>query len=264
MRNNVLPTLTLVGAGPGDPDLITVKGIKALRKADVVLYDALVNPELLMYAPNARKIYVGKRRGNHSFNQDEINKLIVRSAYKYGHVVRLKGGDPFIFGRGAEELKYAELFGLNTDIVVGLSSSTAVPGNAGISLTERGVSESIWVITGTTRKGSLSKDVALAAGSTATVVILMGMQKLPEIVYAFQNENRGDTPAAIIQEGTSMNEKIGIGVIDSIEEIVDSQSLSSPAIIVVGEVVKNMHRSGILVHKNQLTDNSLKSQFNYL
>jgi uroporphyrin-III C-methyltransferase len=238
MRISIKPKVTLIGAGPGDPDLITVKGVKALKNANVILYDALINRELLAYAPNAKLIFVGKRKGLHSFTQDEINELIVRNAFEYGNAVRLKGGDPFIFGRGSEEIDYIESFGIETEVVPGISSSMAVPASQGISLTKRGVSESFWVITGTTSERKLSHDVYLAAQSTATVVILMGMSKLSEIVAIFKKFNKTEVPTAIIQNGTTKNEKLGLGTIDNIEEVVAQQQLSSPAIIVIGEVVK--------------------------
>ena len=238
MKLNIKPKVTLVGAGPGDPDLITVKGVKALKNAKVVLYDALINRELLEYVPKeAKRIFVGKRKGMHSFTQDEINELIVKNAFEFGNAVRLKGGDPFIFGRGAEEIDYIESFGIETEIVSGISSSMAVPASVGIPLTKRGVSESFWVITGTTTERKLSNDVYLAAQSTATVVILMGMSKLSEIVSVFKKYNKSNVPTAIIQNGTTANEKIGVGTIDSILEVVEQQKLGSPAIIVIGEVV---------------------------
>lgn len=238
MKNKVKPKVTLIGAGPGDPDLITVKGVKALKNADVVLYDALVNRELLAYAPTAKLIFVGKRKGYHRYSQGEINELIVKSAFEYGNAVRLKGGDPFIFGRGSEEIDYIESFGIETEVVSGISSSMAVPASQGISLTKRGVSESFWVITGTTSERELSTDVFLAAQSSATVVILMGMSKLSEIVSIFKKFNRNEVPTAIIQNGTTKNEKLGLGTISTIEEVVTQKQLSLPAIIVIGEVVK--------------------------
>jgi uroporphyrin-III C-methyltransferase len=132
-KNNIYPKLTLVGAGPGDPDLITIKGIEAIASADVILYDALVNKELLSYAPaDALLIYVGKRNNNHTYTQEQINALIIDSAFSYGHVVRLKGGDPFVFGRGYEELAHAELFNIQTSVVPGISSSIAVASLQGI------------------------------------------------------------------------------------------------------------------------------------
>ncbi|WP_455169482.1 uroporphyrinogen-III C-methyltransferase [Aegicerativicinus sediminis] len=239
LNRDTTPKLTVVGAGPGDPDLITLKAIKTLKVANVVLYDALVNEDLLSYVnPNAETIFVGKRKGCYAYHQDQINDLIINRAFSKGHVVRLKGGDPFIFGRGAEEIDYARQFGLQTAVVPGISSSAAVPAYQGIPLTKRGASESFWVITGTTKSHKISQDVALAAASTATVVILMGMSKLSEIVQSYKKVGKHETPIAIIQNGTTPLEKVGIGTIEDIEKIVEKEQLSSPAIIVIGEVVR--------------------------
>lgn len=233
------PILTVVGAGPGDIDLITLKAIKAIKSANVILYDALINEELLKYASeNVELIFVGKRKGCYAFQQEQINELIVAKAKEKGHVVRLKGGDPFVFGRGAEEIDYVRKFGLETYVVPGISSSMAVPAYQGIPLTKRGASESFWVITGTTKQHKLSADVALAAKSTATVVILMGMGKLSEIVQIFSKENKQDTAVAVIQNGTRENENVGIGSIKTIEHIVAQKQLANPAIIIIGDVVK--------------------------
>jgi len=234
------PKLTVVGAGPGDEELITLKAIKAIESADVILYDALINESLLKYASeNVELIFVGKRKGCYAFQQEQINELIVNKAKEKGHVVRLKGGDPFIFGRGAEEIDYVRPFGLETYVVPGISSALAVPAYQGIPLTKRGSSESFWVVTATTKDHVLSKDVALAAKSTATVVILMGMHKLAEIVKTFYVENKKNTPVAIIQNGTRENEKVGIGTIRNIQQVVNKQQLKSPAIIIIGDVVQD-------------------------
>ena len=232
------PKLSVVGAGPGDPELITIKALNTLKDAKVVLFDALINRELLEYAPQAQHIFVGKRKDKHRYSQDEINELIVKYALERGHVVRLKGGDPFIFGRGSEEINYAKSKGLETAVVSGITSSIAVPANVGIPLTQRGTSESFWVITGTTTQKKLSEDVRLAAQSTATVVILMGMAKLAEIVDIFSHYGKKDTPVGIIQNGTTNNEKSGFGTIKSIEKVVAEKQLTAPAIIVIGEVVR--------------------------
>ncbi|MFD0964858.1 uroporphyrinogen-III C-methyltransferase [Pseudofulvibacter geojedonensis] len=249
MRNKA--QLTVVGAGPGDIDLITLKAIKVLKQANVVLYDAIVNTDLLEYVnPLAEKIYVGKRKGCYSYQQEQINELIVSRAYSNGHVVRLKGGDPFIFGRGAEEMEYASRLGVKVNMVPGISSSLAVPAYQNIPLTKRGSSESFWVITGTTKNHQISKDVALAAKSTATVVILMGMSKLKEIVALFKAEGKNDLPVAIIQNGTTSQEKVGVGTVTTIEKIVQEKELSNPAIIVLGEVVN--HRERILNIKSRV------------
>lgn len=232
------PKLTVVGAGPGDPDLITVKAIKALKDADVVLYDALISSELLEYCkPEAEKIYVGKRPGE-SHSQDAINFLIVEKAYMYGHVVRLKGGDPFIFGRGMEEIEYAKSFGLETAYIPGISSSVAAAGYANIPLTTRGVSESFWVITGTKTDGSLSNDLEMALQTSATIVVLMGMNKLSQISAICQRIGKEHLPVAIIQNGTTNQQKIGVGVAKDLKEIAENNQLSNPAVIILGEVVK--------------------------
>jgi len=229
--------LTLIGAGPGDPDLITLKGIKALQKAKVVLYDSLAHPALLEYCPaDCVKVLVGKRFGKTSCGQDEINNLIVEYANQYGEVIRLKGGDSFIFGRGYEEIIFAAQHGIESEIIPGISSSYAVPALAGIPLTSRGLSESFWVITGTTKSHALSKDVALAAQSTATVVVLMGLHKLDEIVGIYAGIGKIDEPIAIIQNGTLENQKVVSGRISNIQPLAKISEISSPAIIVIGQV----------------------------
>jgi uroporphyrin-III C-methyltransferase len=248
--------LTVVGAGPGDIELITLKAIKTLENADVVLYDALVNEELLDYAKNAELIFVGKRKGCYAYQQEQINELIVSRTKSAGHVVRLKGGDPFVFGRGSEEMEYAASHGLEVAMVPGISSSLSVPAYQNIPVTKRGSSESFWVITGTTKEHKLSADVALAAKSSATVVILMGMSKLPQIVELFKGEGKADMPIAIIQNGTRDNEKVGVATIATIVDVVEKEKLSNPAIIIIGEVVK--HREALVEAKNQYSQQNSK------
>lgn len=243
MIEKIKPKVTLVGAGPGDPELITLKAVLALNKADVVLYDALIDKSLLKHAPaQAIKIFVGKRVGKHSCPQDDTNRLCVEYALKHGHVVRLKGGDPFVFGRGAEEIDYIETFGITTEVIPGITSAIAVPGSVGIPVTKRGVSESFWVITATTTHSELSRDIAIAAQSTATVVILMGTKKLPEIVKAYRQAGKSDLPVAIIQSGTTKEEKIVAGTIVDIEAKAKSSGITAPAIIIAGEVVRESYR----------------------
>ena len=233
------PALTLVGAGPGDPELITLKAIKALEAADIVLYDALVSKEILALIPaETPAISVGKRAGTHSYTQDEINTLIVDFAFLYGHVVRLKGGDPFVFGRATEEIEFASGYGISIRVVPGVSSALAVPASISIPLTSRGISESFWVVTGTTMTGALSSDVALAAQSTATVIILMGLKKLHEIMAIFEGVGKGETSVAVIQNGTLPTQKNVIGTVSSIVNLVEKEELGSPGIIIVGDVVK--------------------------
>ncbi|MEP1086523.1 MAG: uroporphyrinogen-III C-methyltransferase, partial [Algoriphagus sp.] len=221
----------------GDPELLTLKGVKALNDADVVLYDSLVNEEILQHANRALLVFVGKRKGNHSHTQDQINELMVNYATEFGHVVRVKGGDPFVFGRGKEEENYALENGIEVNVIPGISSSVAVPTSVGIPVTARGVAESFWVITGTTSKRELSKDLNLAAQSSATVVVLMGMSKLKEIVEIYTSVGKADLPVAIIQDGTKAEQKEVIGTIENILEICTNQGIKSPAVIVLGEVV---------------------------
>ncbi len=230
--------VSLVGAGPGDAELITLKGLRALRSADVVLYDALVSKDLLREAPtDARLVYVGKRAGRHHFKQEEINLLIVQMAFQHGHVVRLKGGDAFVFGRGQEELEFVRAFGVEARVIPGISSSIAVAELQEVPLTRRGVSESFWVLTGTTRSGELSDDVRLAAQSRATVVILMGMRKLGQIAALFRDRGRGAVPVMVVQSGSTRSERVALGTVDTIEAEVKARGLGSPGIIVIGEVV---------------------------
>lgn len=233
------PKLTLVGAGPGDPDLISLKGIRALADADVVLYDALVAPSLLDFAPvKSIKVFVGKRSGKHHMSQQTINELIVSYALSHGHVVRLKGGDPFIFGRGQEEIEYARNFRVSTAVVPGISSATALPGLQGIPLTHRHINQSFWVMTATTSGGELARDLRKAMETNATLVILMGMKKLPQICSTFFEMGQSDLPVAVIQNGSMPNEKTVTGCMHNICDKVAENGLGTPAIIVIGEVVR--------------------------
>ncbi|HSZ24410.1 MAG TPA: uroporphyrinogen-III C-methyltransferase, partial [Cytophagaceae bacterium] len=181
--------------------------------------------------------FVGKKKGVCQFKQEDINTLIVTHALAHGHVVRLKGGDPFIFGRGHEEILYAQAFGIETETIPGISSSYSIPELQGIPLTRRGINESFWVITGTTQNHTVSSDILIAAKSTATIVILMGMTKLKEIVEIFLTEGKAETPIAIIQNGTLPEEKIALGRINTILSITEQTQIGSPSVIVIGEVV---------------------------
>ncbi len=232
------PKITLVGAGPGDPDLITLKAIKALQSADVVLYDALVNQALLNHAPeHAHRVYVGKRSGDHSYSQSAVNKLMIDYALNYGHVVRLKGGDSFVFGRGYEEVEFADAYSIKAEVIPGISSSISVPALQGIPVTHRGLSESFWVVTGTTADGKISQDLYQAAKSKATVVVLMGIKKLAEIAAIFDTAGKSRLPVAVIQNGSMENEKMVVGTVSTIVEAAADKKIDSPALIIFGEVV---------------------------
>ncbi|MGX5819754.1 uroporphyrinogen-III C-methyltransferase [Chitinophaga lutea] len=231
--------VTFAGAGPGDPGLITLKALQALGKADAVLYDALVNPALLDLAPAAAiKTYVGKRYGCQAYSQEEINRLMVVYAQQYGHVVRLKGGDPFIFGRIAEEMEALAEAGIPYYIIPGISSALAVPATMGVPLTCRGTAESLWITTGTTRSGEISHDLYLAAQSTATIVILMAMSRLAAIMEIFVAAGRAEMPVAVIQHGTLPEERMVVATVETIAALAEKEGIANPAVIVVGETVR--------------------------
>jgi len=252
---NRTPKVSIVGAGPGDKDLITVKGLKALQTADVVLYDALVDVSLLEEAPkDSIKFFVGKRAGLPCKKQEEINDLIVKHAFEFGHVVRLKGGDPFVFGRGHEELLYVKNFDLPVTVIPGISSAISVPLLQGVPVTRRGISESFWVLTGSTKNHQLSHDIRLAAQSSATMVILMGIRKLAQIVHILTEANKDDVPFMIIQSGSTKNEKVVLGTAASILEKAKAHKIGTPGIMVIGEVV-SAHPNYVQNIKNLLIEN---------
>ena len=230
--------ITLVGAGPGDPELLSLKGVETLRAANAVLYDALVSTDLLDYAPtDAVRLFVGKRAGNHAYKQEEINQLLVDYARKYGHVVRLKGGDPYVFGRGNEELRHAQRHGIPVEVVAGVSSALGLAEGHGIPLTGDGTADSFWVITGSTRSGQLAEDVVIAAKNDITAVILMGINNLAAIVDCYQRERKGKTPVAIIQNGSTPNERILIAEVDMVLTEAENQQIGAPAVIIIGHAV---------------------------
>jgi uroporphyrin-III C-methyltransferase len=250
------PFLSLIGAGPGDPDLITLKAIKTIGKAKVILYDALVNESLLEYAaPDAIIRFVGKRYNCHSISQQGINDLIVDMAYSYGHVARLKGGDPFVFARAAEEIAAAHEAGIGVEVISGVSSALSVPASAFIPVTCRGIAESCWITTGTNQAGELSGDLELAARSSATVVILMAMSKLEEIMDIFASHGKRDTPVAIIQEGTTSRQRVITGTVKDILYRAEAAAITNPAVIVVGEVVnlglKHQQNNSYCLHEKR-------------
>jgi uroporphyrin-III C-methyltransferase len=240
MPDHRKPKLTLVGAGPGDPEYLTLRALNVLRSADIVLHDALVSEGILNLIPrNIPIISVGKRAGAHSVKQDEINSMILECCQMYKNVVRLKGGDPFVFGRGMEEIEFATKHDIETAIVSGISSAIAVPAALGIPVTARGVSESFWVVTGTTMSGAISHDIRLAAQSTATVVILMGLNKIEEIMHIFSSVGKAETPVAVVQNGTLPSQQAVVGTVSTIVDLVGEEKIKSPALIIVGEVVRH-------------------------
>ena len=225
----------LVGGGPGDPDLITVKGLKLLRRADVVLYDRLVASELLNEAPDtAELILVGKTPGKHSLVQAEIDRLMVEKAQTAEVVVRLKGGDPFIFGRGGEECQVLADAGIPFEVVPGVSSIQAVPAYAGIPLTHRDLASQFTVITAHDRDSNLPNWNNLPR--QGTLVFMMGVAHLAEIVAGLRAHGwPKDTPVAVIHRGTTCEQQVVTSTLDQIA--VQASHLKPPSIIVVGEVV---------------------------
>ena len=230
------PELFVLGAGPGDPELITVKGYKILQQANVILYDNLANKALLDIAKaDCEKIYVGKHPYGSYTPQETIHEMIKHYAFTKGSVVRLKGGDPFIFGRGFEEIMYAREQGIKTHFIPGISSMQA-SGFLDIPLTHRAMSEGIWIITGTKKDGTLSADLKLAMQSNATVVIYMGMKQIDSITETYVTEGRGQTPAAIIQHASLPHQKAVKGLVRDLPEMAAKHQLTYPAIIIIGEV----------------------------
>jgi len=228
--------LFVVGGGPGDPELITLKGYRVLKRAEVILYDNLINKKLLELAPEGcEMIYVGKQPYGNYTPQEVIHELIKEYALTHKVVVRLKGGDPFIFGRGYEEVLFAEKHGIPAHYIPGISSMQA-GGFNGIPLTHRGVSESMWIITGTKKDGSLSKDLKCAINSSATVVIYMGMKKLVEIAAIYKDAGLGGMPAAIIQHATLPNQKMVVCKAEDLCKAAAEGGLTYPAIIIIGKV----------------------------
>lgn len=227
----------IVGGGPGDPGLITVKGLDCLRRADVVLYDRLIAQELLHEASaHAELIDVGKEPKRHRRSQDEINALLIEKARQGKIVVRLKGGDPFVFGRGGEECQALAEAGTRYEVVPGVSSAIAVPAYAGIPVTQRGVTTAFTVVAGHTG-GSDSTIDWEAVSRIGTIVFLMGVEHLPEIVEQLIAHGRGvDTPVALIREGTTQNQSLVIGMLQDIVE--KARDITPPAVLVVGEVVR--------------------------
>jgi uroporphyrin-III C-methyltransferase len=231
--------IVLVGAGPGDPELITLRGLRWLRRADVVVYDALVEPALLAEAPEqALRIFVGKMPGRHCVPQSATTALLLHHAERGRLVVRLKGGDPFVFGRGGEEALACARAGLAVEVVPGVSAAIAAPAAAGIPVTHRGLASSFAVVTGheDPAKGSAAVDWARLAGAVDTLVVLMGVAALPRIAAELVAAGRSlDTPAAVIGAATTPGERVVAGTLADIAE--RARGIASPATLVIGAVV---------------------------
>jgi len=232
----------LMGAGPGDPGLISVKGADCLKDADVIVYDRLLDERLLDAAPSgAERIYVGKAAGEHIKPQEEINRLLVTRAKEGKTVVRIKGGDPFVLGRGGEEAEALVQNGISFEVIPGVTSAIAVPAYAGIPVTHRGLASSFAVITGheDPAKESSSINWEKLATGVDTLIFLMGMKNLPQIAIKLMEHGRpSNTPVAVIEEGTRPEQETVVGSLDDIVARVEEYRLTAPAIIIVGDVVK--------------------------
>ena len=229
----------LVGAGPGDPDLLTLKAARLLQTADVVVYDNLVSAGVLnLVHAGAEKIYVGKQTNRHTLPQSEINQLLVTLAQQGKQVVRLKGGDPFIFGRGGEELELLAAHHIAFEVVPGISAASGVSSYAGIPLTHRDYAQSCIFTTGHLKDGTLNLDWPTLARPHQTVVIYRGLGALPEITrQLLQHGAAADRPAAIVENGTTAAQRVVTGTLQTLAALVLKQQLKSPSLIIVGEVV---------------------------
>jgi uroporphyrin-III C-methyltransferase len=234
-RERARPLVTLIGAGPGDPELLTLKAARALGAADVVLVDELVNRGCLAHArSDARIIEVGKRGGCKSTPQAFIEKLLILYAKENKNVVRLKGGDPFVFGRGGEEAEALRSLGIGVEVIPGITAGTAVPAALGIPVTHRSVARGVTFVTAHTKDGAEPNWAALAAGGT-TLVFYMGLRNLPKIVAGLLGAGMaGETPACIIENGTLKTQKQRVTTLARLS----AQGFEGPALIVVGEVVR--------------------------
>lgn len=230
----------LVGAGPGDPELITVKGLRAIQEADVILYDRLINEELLKYAkPEAELIFCGKLPNYHHLQQETINYFLMQHAKEGAKVTRLKGGDPFVFGRGGEEAEFLAEHEVEFEVIPGITSGIAAPAYAGIPVTHRDYSASFAIVTGHRRKEENEelKWAALANGID-TLAIYMGVKNLPYIRdRLITNGKSPETPAALIHWGTRSEQKTVTGTLATIEEAAQKEKIKNPSIIIIGEVV---------------------------
>ena len=236
----------LVGAGPGDPDLLTFKALRLMQKADVVVYDRLVSaPVLDMVRRDAEKIYAGKAKANHAIPQENINQLLVRLAKEGKRVLRLKGGDPFIFGRGGEEI--AELIDENIEfqVVPGITAASGCASYAGIPLTHRDYSQACIFVTGHRRDGCDDLNWEMLSHANQTVVFYMGLDNVAGICSSLKAHGRAaNTPAALVEKGTTAEQRVFVGDLDSLPEIIAHNEVHAPTLILVGEVVALHHRLG--------------------
>ena len=232
----------LVGAGPGDPELLTRKAERVIRAADVILFDALVGTGVYeLFPPGVVLIDVGKRADNHTYKQEDINRMLVEQASMHDTVVRLKGGDPYVFGRGGEEAEVLAQEGIEFEVIPGISSAIAVPAYAGIPVTHRDLASSLTIITGheDPTKGKSALNFEALARMQGTIVILMGIGQLRENARALvSNGKPSGTPVAVIERGTTDKQRVTTGTLATIADLADANGVETPAIVVIGEVVE--------------------------
>ena len=250
----------LIGAGPGAPDLLTLRALRAIEAADVVVYDRLVSTEILDFAPSrAPRIDVGKASGDHPVPQRRINDLLVRLAHRYGHIVRLKGGDPLIFGRGGEEAAHLAASGIAFDIVPGVTAAQGAAAELALPLTIRGVATGLRYVTGHRQNnGALDLDWAGLGDPQTTLAIYMGLSNMPEIARAMIAQGRDpQTPAVAVSCATTPQQRCAFGVLGDIADIARGEQLASPVLFIIGEAVERIPARGELAIKAEHRDDAL-------
>jgi uroporphyrin-III C-methyltransferase/precorrin-2 dehydrogenase/sirohydrochlorin ferrochelatase len=231
-------SVALVGAGPGDPELLTLKAVRLIEAADAIVHDRLVSPSILGLAPRALKFYVGKARDRHAVPQHEINALLVRLAGEGLRVVRLKGGDPFIFGRGGEELEALVASGIPCEVVPGISAANGIAASAGIPLTHRDHAQTCVFVTGHLKDGTMELDWDALARPRQTLVVYMGLSALPMLCAELVRHGlAAATPAALVENGTTPRQRVVAGTLSTLPERAMAAGVASPTLIIVGDVV---------------------------
>jgi uroporphyrin-III C-methyltransferase/precorrin-2 dehydrogenase/sirohydrochlorin ferrochelatase len=230
----------LVGGGPGDPDLLTFRALRLMQQADVVVYDRLVSKQVLeLVRRDAEKLYAGKERDNHAIPQEDINQLLVRLAKEGKRVLRLKGGDPFIFGRGGEEIETLAAEGIPFQVVPGITAASGCAAYSGIPLTHRDYSQAVVFVTGHLQDGTVNLNWKALAQPNQTVVFYMGLHGVSAICEGLTSHGMpASTPVALIQQGTTLNQRVFVSTLEKLPELLQKESIKAPTLIIVGEVVQ--------------------------
>lgn len=245
----------LMGGGPGDPELLTIKAVRALSESDVVLYDELVNPEILSHCgKQAEQILVGKHKGHHRYTQDEINSLTARLALEYPVITRLKGGDPMVFGRGGEEYEFLVSRGFHCQIIPGITAACAVAASVGQPLTHRDYASELIFLSGHSKTGAEDADFSRLQLKGKTHVIYMGLSKLPHIMAELIQSNTGfsNIPVLVVESATRKDQRVHVATVATIEQEIKDKKLSSPALIIIGEIVSYFNKLNNIRRKLEL------------